>query len=231
MKKTIASLKYDAAGLIPAVVQDDATGEVLMVAYMNRQSLEKTVSTGYTHFWSRSRQKFWMKGETSGHVQEVRRILFDCDRDTLVVKVVQHGPGACHTGHRSCFFTELTGARVAKKTFDAEKVYGGEFTLASLARVVADRKKTPRKRGSYTASLFRKGTPEILRKLGEEANEAQIAVGFGTKRDVVNEMADLLYHALVAMTQADVAFEDVVRELERRADRGTKKKTVRRKRP
>lgn len=122
----LPELKYDANGLIPAIVQDAQTGEVLMMAYMNEASLAKTVETGYTHFWSRSRSTFWKKGETSGHVQEVRAILFDCDRDTLLVKVQQHGPGACHTGHRSCFFTDMAGTEIAPKTFSEEDVYGGQ---------------------------------------------------------------------------------------------------------
>lgn len=120
----IAGLKYDRDGLIPAIIQDAASGEVLMMAYMNEASLRKTTETGHTHFWSRSRQKYWKKGETSGHVQEVKEVLFDCDKDTLLIKVVQHGPGACHTGHRSCFFTDIDGREVEKAAFSAEEVYG-----------------------------------------------------------------------------------------------------------
>ena len=100
----IPELKYDDKGLIPAIIQDVKDGAVLMLAYMNKESLQMTVESGYTHFWSRSRQKFWKKGETSGHVQEVKKILYDCDADTLLVQVIQHGPGACHTGNRTCFF-------------------------------------------------------------------------------------------------------------------------------
>ncbi|GAB4390901.1 MAG: phosphoribosyl-AMP cyclohydrolase [Thermodesulfovibrionales bacterium] len=107
----IDSLKYDERGLIPAVVQEATTGEVLMVAWMNRESLRRTLETGYTHFWSRSRQKFWKKGETSGNVQRVREVLCDCDADTLLVKVAQQGKGACHTGERTCFFRKVEGAQ------------------------------------------------------------------------------------------------------------------------
>jgi phosphoribosyl-AMP cyclohydrolase len=120
----LPALKYDNNGLIPAIIQDAENGEVLMMAYMNETSLQKTVETGFTHFWSRSRQKYWKKGETSGHVQEVRSILYDCDRDTLLIKVIQKGPGACHTGHRSCFFTDIEGREIAKKAFSEEDVYG-----------------------------------------------------------------------------------------------------------
>ena len=120
----IDELKYDSSGLIPAIVQDARTGEVLMMAYMNKKAIQMTIETGYTHFWSRSRQKYWKKGETSGHVQEVREILVDCDMDTLLIKVVQHGPGACHTGHRSCFYRDIEGKEVSKKVFSEEEVYG-----------------------------------------------------------------------------------------------------------
>lgn len=120
----LPDLKYDKQGLIPAIIQDASTGEVLMMAYMNSESLERTVSTGFATFWSRSRGKLWKKGETSGHVQEVRQILYDCDRDTLLIKVEQKGPGACHTGHRSCFFTDIEGREIEGKTFSEEDVYG-----------------------------------------------------------------------------------------------------------
>jgi len=120
----IEQVKYDSHGLVPAIVQDNETGEVLMMAFMNEASLQKTIETGYTHFWSRSRQKFWKKGETSGHVQEVKAVLVDCDADTLLIKVVQHGPGACHTGHRSCFYRTIQGEEIAGKTFSEEDVYG-----------------------------------------------------------------------------------------------------------
>lgn len=104
----IPELKYDEKGLVPAIVQDMETGDVLMMAYMSRKSLEMTLDTGFTHFWSRSRQKYWKKGETSGNVQEVKEILYDCDEDTLLIKVIQRGPGACHTGNRTCFFRKIT---------------------------------------------------------------------------------------------------------------------------
>lgn len=120
----ITELKFDKNGLVPAIIQDSMNGEVLMLAYMNREALEKTVSSGYTHFWSRSRSKMWKKGETSGHVQEVKVIHYDCDKDTVLIKVIQHGPGACHTGHRSCFFTDITGKEIAQKVFSVSEVYG-----------------------------------------------------------------------------------------------------------
>ncbi len=120
----LPELKYDSNGLIPAIIQDEGTGEVLMMAYMNEKALELTLESGFTHFWSRSRQKLWKKGETSGHLQEVREILMDCDADTLLIKVIQRGPGACHTGHRSCFYRNIRGEEVTEKTFSEEEVYG-----------------------------------------------------------------------------------------------------------
>ena len=120
----ISELKYDKHGLIPAIIQDADNNEVLMMAYMNIEALQTTMETGFTHFWSRSRQKYWMKGESSGHVQEVKQVLYDCDRDTILIKVTQRGPGACHTGHRSCFYTDIHGKEIAQKVFSEEDVYG-----------------------------------------------------------------------------------------------------------
>ncbi|MEW6109183.1 MAG: phosphoribosyl-AMP cyclohydrolase [Nitrospirota bacterium] len=120
----IPDLKFDKNGLIPAIIQDESNKDVLMMAYMNMESLEKTIASGFTHFWSRSRNKIWKKGETSGHVQEVKSIICDCDKDTLLIRVIQKGPGACHTGHRSCFFTDIEGKETEKKVFSEEEVYG-----------------------------------------------------------------------------------------------------------
>lgn len=120
----IPEMKYDRHGLIPAIIQDAENREVLMMAYMNAEAFARTIETGYTHFWSRSRNTLWKKGESSGHVQEVRQILYDCDRDTVLVKVVQRGPGACHTGHRSCFYTDISGSEIAQKVFSEDDVYG-----------------------------------------------------------------------------------------------------------
>lgn len=121
--RQIENLKFDEKGLIPAVIQDEKDGCVLMVAYMNTASLRRTIETGYTHFWSRSRGKMWMKGETSGHNQKVREIRADCDGDCLLIIVEQAGPGACHTGHRSCFYSSLEGEELEPKTFDESEVY------------------------------------------------------------------------------------------------------------
>jgi len=122
----LPELKYNSDGLIPAIVQDASSGEVLMLAYMNSETLERTIETGFTHFWSRSRKKMWKKGETSGHTQEIKEILYDCDKDTVLIRVAQNGPGACHTGHRSCFYTDITGREIDEAAFSAEDVYGKE---------------------------------------------------------------------------------------------------------
>jgi len=119
----LKGLKLDNAGLIPCIIQDFYSNEILMLAYMNEGSLNKTIDTGFTHFWSRSRQKFWKKGESSGHVQEVKEILIDCDADTLLIKAVQHGPGACHAGYKSCFYRNIKGVIIAVKTFSEDDVY------------------------------------------------------------------------------------------------------------
>lgn len=117
-------ITYDSQGLVPAIIQDYSSGEVLMMAYMDETALKKTIETGFTHFWSRSRKKYWKKGETSGHIQEVKEVLVDCDADTLLIKVIQHGPGACHTGHRSCFYRNIEGVEISKKVFSEKEVYG-----------------------------------------------------------------------------------------------------------
>ena len=122
--KKITKLKFDEKGLIPAVVQDAKDGAVLMVAYMNKKALKKTIETGYTHFYSRSRKEMWKKGDTSGHTQKVKEIRVDCDADCLLIIVKQTGPGACHTGHRSCFYRDISGKEIESKTFDDKKVYG-----------------------------------------------------------------------------------------------------------
>jgi phosphoribosyl-ATP pyrophosphohydrolase/phosphoribosyl-AMP cyclohydrolase len=197
-------LKFDAQGLIPAVVQAAETGEVLMVAWMDRTALEATLATGVTHFWSRSRQAPWRKGETSGHTQHVTAVHADCDGDTVLVQVHQDGV-ACHTGQRSCFFTPIQGEGPAVPTM-----------LERLERVLASRKATPSP-GSYVAGLLAKGELAVARKIGEEAVEVVVAAlgGEGDGR-VVEEVADLWFHSLVLLAQRGIALRDVLEELARR---------------
>lgn len=202
-------VKFDRDGLVPAVIQDATSGEVLMVAYMNRESLAKTVETGETHFWSRSRQELWRKGATSGHTQSVRRISVDCDGDALLVLVDQVG-AACHTGNRSCFFRDLSGAEGVE---DAE--VGFAEVIGELARVIHDRKeKMPE--GSYTTTLFATGVDRILKKVGEEAGEVIIAAKNHSRGEIAWEVSDLLYHLLVLLEQEGVGLGEVAKELSKR---------------
>ncbi|MGH7419462.1 MAG: bifunctional phosphoribosyl-AMP cyclohydrolase/phosphoribosyl-ATP diphosphatase HisIE [Candidatus Rokuibacteriota bacterium] len=203
-------LRWDAQGLIPAVVQDTETGQLLMVAWMSRDSLEATRRSGLTHFWSRSRQALWRKGETSGHAQHVDGLYADCDRDTLLVQVHQDGV-ACHTGARSCFFTSLDDGAATPAPGAA-----GPGMLEVLERVLESRKVSP-PAGSYVAGLLQKGEAQICRKIGEEAAEVMTAAlgGEGDAR-VVSEIADLWFHTMVLLTARGIPLRRVFHELERR---------------
>jgi phosphoribosyl-AMP cyclohydrolase / phosphoribosyl-ATP pyrophosphohydrolase len=206
----IDELQWDAQGLIPAVVQDTETGQLLMVAWMSRDSLEATRRTGLTHFWSRSRQTLWRKGETSGHAQHVDGLYADCDRDTLLVQVHQDGV-ACHTGARSCFFTSLEAEPGTPVSGHA-----GPAMLEVLERVLESRKVSP-PAGSYVAGLLQKGEAQICRKIGEEAAEVMTAAlgGEGDTR-VVSEVADLWFHTMVLLTARGIPLRRVFQELARR---------------
>ena len=196
-------LKYDANGLIPAIVQDHYTKEVLTLAYMNAETLALTIAEGRTVFWSRSRQEIWRKGETSGNVQKVVSITADCDGDALVVEVVKNGP-ACHTGAESCFFNEVYVSPEVK-----------QFSWEGLYRLIEGRKAQP-KEGSYTTYLFEKGMDKILKKVGEECTEVIIGGSKQDKEETVYEIADLCYHVMVLMVQMGITVEDITRELEKR---------------
>ena len=208
-------LVWDAQGLIPAVVQETETGQVLMVAWMSRESLEATRRTGLSHFWSRSRQSLWRKGETSGHAQHVDGIYADCDRDTLLVQVHQDGV-ACHTGARSCFFSRLDGL-----AGDPGAASAGPAMLEILERVIESRKVDP-PAGSYVAGLLQKGQPQICRKIGEEAAEVMTAAlgGEGDAR-VVSEVADLWFHTMVLLSARGIPLRRVLAELAARHAKGT----------
>jgi len=192
-------LKYDANGLIPAIVQDHYTKEVLTLAYMNAETLALTIAEGRTVFWSRSRQEIWRKGETSGNVQKVVSITADCDGDALVVEVVKNGP-ACHTGAESCFFNEVYVSDEVK-----------QFSWEGLYRLIEGRKAQP-KEGSYTTYLFEKGKDKILKKVGEECTEVLIGAAKNDKDETVYEIADLAYHLLVLMVEMGISLEDVIAE-------------------
>ena len=200
---TPESLTYDERGLIPAVVQEAETGDVLMVAWMDRDAVASTLETGLTHFWSRSRQAPWRKGETSGHSQHVRGVYADCDADTLLVQVHQDGV-ACHTGNRTCFFTSLQGPGAAANM------------LHRIEQIVAARKAAP-PAGSYVAGLLAKGEAAVCRKIGEEAVEVvTAALGGEGDRRVVEEVADLWFHTMVLLGERSIPLRDVLEELGRR---------------
>ena len=197
----INNLKFDEKGLIPAVVVDYQTNEVLTVAYMNKESLEISIREGRTCFWSRSRQELWRKGETSGNVQHIVKIDCDCDMDALTVYVKKEGP-ACHTGKESCFFNNVyTNDEIAPA-----------FSLEGLASLIEGRK-TDKKEGSYTTYLFEKGIDKILKKVGEECTEVIIGAKAGDKAETVYEISDLVYHVLVLMVEMGISIDDIKKEL------------------
>jgi len=240
----IHTLKFDRDGLIPTIVQDRVTGEVLMLAYMNGESLERTIQSGETWFWSRSRGELWHKGATSGHTQKVVDIRLDCDDDTLLVRVDPQGP-ACHTGERTCFFRNANamGDHVVKPdattaeldiaftrdTAAIEKLQGQVslvnvpamelgIQLQDLFKLVQERK-DQRPPNSYTSYLFNSGLDKILKKIGEESAETIIAAKNEGTKELASEITDLLYHLLVLMVEREVSLRDIVEELSKRAGR------------
>ncbi|HMM20100.1 MAG TPA: bifunctional phosphoribosyl-AMP cyclohydrolase/phosphoribosyl-ATP diphosphatase HisIE [Selenomonadales bacterium] len=206
---SLDKIKYNRDGLVPAVVQDDKSGAVLMLAYMNEEAVQKTLATGVTWFYSRSRRSLWRKGETSGHGQTVRAIYYDCDGDTLLVKVDQEGV-ACHEGTFSCFTRRLGDG--AEPSARAAAVQPATAVLFDLYRVINDRKANPQA-GSYTCYLFEKGQDKILKKVGEEAAETIIASKNNDKDEILYEMADLWYHCLVLLAQHDLSPSELLAEL------------------
>lgn len=198
------NLKFDANGLIPAVVQDFFTREVLTVAYMNKESLAISIREGRTCFFSRSRGELWRKGETSGNVQKIVRITADCDFDALVVEVVKAGP-ACHLGEESCFHNPLFSAADAPE----------RFSLSALYALIEERK-TQMPEGSYTTYLFEKGKEKILKKVGEECTEVIIGAMKSDKQETIYEVADLTYHVLVLLCEMNILPGAVLEELQSR---------------
>ncbi|MBR4173508.1 MAG: bifunctional phosphoribosyl-AMP cyclohydrolase/phosphoribosyl-ATP diphosphatase HisIE [Clostridia bacterium] len=203
-------MKFDSNGLIPAVVQDINTKEVLMVAYMNAETLEKTRESGKAVFWSRSRGEVWIKGETSGNYLFVKEIRVDCDEDCLLILAEPKGP-ACHTGNRTCFFRKDENG-VLKELEDEPC---SDDILLRLMAVAEDRKKNPQE-GSYTNYLFEKGEDKILKKVGEEAAEVVIAGKNRDKGEISYEVADLMYHLTVMLADNDMTWRDIFKELEKR---------------
>lgn len=197
-------IRYDERGLVPAIVQDYLDGTVLMLAWMNRESLQKTLETGETWFWSRSRTELWHKGATSGHIQKVRSLRYDCDSDAILISAEQIGDIACHTGERSCFHRE--DGRILPPPAD---------TLSQLFAIISDRRDNPQA-GSYTCKLLAGGDNKILKKIGEESAEVVMAFKDDEPEAIAGEVADLLYHTLVALAHHHVDLKDVYRKLQQR---------------
>lgn len=201
----IENIKFDENGLIPAIVQDSTTGNVLMLAYMNEEAVNKSIATNETWFYSRSRQELWNKGATSGNKQTIKEISLDCDGDTLLVKVEPWGP-ACHTGETSCFFNPITEAKDEAKSRDV---------IHTLVDTIENRRKNPED-GSYTNYLFAEGIDKVLKKVGEEASEVIIGAKNNDQEEIKWEIADLVYHSLVLMNMTDVSLSDIKEVLYKR---------------
>lgn len=204
-------LKYDNKGLIPAILQDIDSKEVLMLGYMNQESIKKTLATKKACFWSRSRQQLWLKGETSGNYQKVEEIRLDCDQDTLLILVKPQGP-ICHTGKDSCFYQNIEGTEIEKKLGFREKA----LFLKKLYEIIQDRKLNPQE-GSYTNYLLQEGVDKVCKKIGEEAAEVIIGAKNEVKEEIIYELADLIYHILVLLNIYNISIEEVLTELENRA--------------
>lgn len=202
----VDNLKFDASGLIPAIVQEEGSGQVLMLAYMSRESLNQTLETGRTCFFSRSRQQLWTKGETSGNYQQVKSLSYDCDMDALLLKVVQQG-NACHTGTHSCFSHQAAMA--------ADFQEKDEGIVQELFGVIQGRFKD-RPEGSYTTYLFNEGQDKILKKVGEEATEVIIGSKNNSHDEVQYEMADLMYHCMVLLVYHGMNPREILEELAKR---------------
>jgi phosphoribosyl-ATP pyrophosphohydrolase/phosphoribosyl-AMP cyclohydrolase len=212
-------IKWSADGLVPAIVQDALSKDVLMLAYMNSESLQKSLESGQTWFWSRSRKELWNKGATSGHTQEIVSLHYDCDGDTLLVKVKQVGP-ACHTGAYSCFYRDASGEMAeATETHAIADRFG---PLSRLETTIAQRD-AERPEGAYTTYLFNKGVDKILKKVGEETAEVIIAAKNRDQEELRCEAADLIFHLLVLLREQGIPFDGVLQELEYRNRKPVKK--------
>jgi phosphoribosyl-ATP pyrophosphohydrolase/phosphoribosyl-AMP cyclohydrolase len=198
--------------LIPAIAQDASSNEVLMLAYMNKEALELTLSTGYAHYFSRSKQRIWKKGESSGHTQEIVDVLIDCDGDTIVLKINQEGV-ACHTGRRSCFFTSIKDNKeILSKEVDIDSIYS---VVDTLYHTILERKNAPKEQKSWTKKLL-DDKELLLSKIREEADEVCVAIDKESDEQVIYESADLLYHTLVGLGYREVSPDRVKQELARR---------------
>ncbi len=213
VEEIVNKIDWKKSDLVPAIAQDYRTNEVLMLAYMNKEALTKTLQTQKAHYFSRSKQRIWMKGESSGNVQNVKEIYVDCDNDTVLVKIEQVGGAACHTGRKSCFFTKLDTAEIVSEVDESQlQNYG---VIDRVYHIIQERKKAdPQK--SYVASLFHKGENTILKKVVEEAGEFCFAVKDNDAGEIVYEAADLAFHVLVALGERNIDPDRIKQELERR---------------
>lgn len=212
-------IRFDQDGLVPAIVQDAASKEVLMMAYMNRESLKRSIETGETWFWSRSRQDLWHKGGTSGNTQQIVSAHYDCDGDTLLFMVKPAGP-ACHTGENTCFYRGIASPAAASNEADTDAGQGRHrfAVLEELEQVIAEREKE-RPEGAYTTYLFDKGVDKILKKVGEETAETIIAAKNKDNAELRLEVSDLIYHLLVLLQERKLPLDDIMAELDRRHER------------
>jgi phosphoribosyl-ATP pyrophosphohydrolase/phosphoribosyl-AMP cyclohydrolase len=212
MQETLNRVDWEKSELLPVIVQDVHTNEVLMMAYMNREALELSLETKLAHYYSRSKQRLWKKGESSGHLQHIKSFLIDCDNDTLLLKVEQEGV-ACHTGRKSCFFTELeSGSETMGVEVDTTAAYG---VIDTLYHTILERKSADPE-SSWTAKLLSKGENTILKKVVEEAGEFSFAVKDDDEEEIIYEAADLTYHVLVALGYKNISPDRVKQELARR---------------
>ena len=211
-------IRFDEAGLVPAIVQDVTTKEVLMLAYMNLESLKLSVESGETWFWSRSRQELWHKGATSGNTQRITSLSYDCDGDTLLILVKPQGP-ACHTGKVTCFFNEVPLEKKEDIPSTSANISTDRFAvLAELEQIISEREKE-RPEGAYTTYLFEKGVDKILKKVGEETAEAIIAAKNKDNDELRLEVSDLIYHLLVLLEERKLPLDDIMTELSLRHER------------
>lgn len=210
-EELLANVKYNSDGLVTVVAQDYHSKHVRMVAYMNEEALTKTLETNRVYYYSRSRQELWLKGDTSGYYQYLKKIAIDCDGDCLLIQIEQVGGVSCHTGNKTCFYREMDGM---SGSMIEERNNQGEM-LKDLENTIVERKKNP-KEGSYTNYLLDKGVDKILKKVGEEATEIVIAAKNPDSQETVFEVADLMYHLTVLMVKLGISWEDVATELKNR---------------
>ncbi len=212
MQNTLNKVDWEKSALLPVIVQEVGTNEVLMMAYMDKEALELSLKTKVAHYFSRSKQRIWKKGETSGHTQTIQEFLLDCDNDTLLIKVIQEGV-ACHTGRKSCFFTNIeTGEAISEAEVNSAAIYG---VIDELYHIILERKSADPET-SWTAKLFAKGENTILKKIVEEAGELCFAVKDDNEEEIIYEAADLVYHCLVALGLKNISPDRVKQELARR---------------